>query len=253
VRSNSDHEIEHTQMLERLLCPPLSPPLSQKQYGALRVALNTLIEALAPPKVKKEQDALKPKPPPLIRMDRRRADGPGAGDGRERWYIHPDDEVLVWNAIVLQGLFGAPKIAGMLIRDRSERQAYVDWAKQLFLERHSVAGLGLYRHELSLLLDSLVDSDLTQTKLPNPFVDAWPQMGLGPHQGSLLKTLAAQTAVLSVGDSMMTHYLNGELERAYLAANEVVTDSPLLLKYRDLIISEYQDAKEFDDLLDFLR
>jgi len=32
-----------------------------------------------------------------------------------------------------------------------------------------------------------------------------------------------------------------------------VTDSPLLLKYRDLIISEYQDAKEFDDLLDFLR
>jgi len=78
-------------------------------------------------------------------------------------------------------------------------------------------------------------------------------MGLGPHQGSLLKTLAAQTAVLSVGDSMMTHYLNGELERAFLAANQVVTDSPLLLKYRDLIISEYQDAKEFDDLLDFLR
>ena len=227
MRSDSEHEIEHTQMLERLLCPPLSPPLSQKQYGTLRVALNTLIEALAPPKVKKEQDALKPRPPPLIRMTRRRADGPGAGDGRERWYIHPDDEVLVWNAIVLQGLFGAPKI--------------------------SVAGLGLYRHELSLLLDCLVDSDLTQTKLPNPFVDAWPQMGLGPHQGSLLKTLAAQTAVLSVGDSMMTHYLNGEMERAYLAAKKVVTDSPLLLKYRDLIISEYQDAKEFDDLLDFLR
>ncbi len=88
MRSDSEHEIEHTQMLERLLCPPLSPPLSQKQYGTLRVALNTLIEALAPPKVKKEQDALKPRPPPLIRMTRRRADGPGAGDGRERWYIH---------------------------------------------------------------------------------------------------------------------------------------------------------------------
>ena len=253
MRSNSADWLEHTQMLERLLCPPLSPTLSKKQYGTLRVALNTLIEALAPPKVKKERDELKAKPSPLIRMDRRRADGPGAGDSRERWYIHPDDEVLVWNAIVLQGLFGAPKIAGVLIRDRSERQAYVDWAKQLFLDRHSVAGLGLYRQELSLLLDCLVEIDLTQTKLPNPFVDAWPQMGLGPHQGSLLKTLAAQTAVLSVGDSMMTHYLNGELERAYLAANEVVTNSTLLLKYRDLIISEYQDAKDFDDLLDFLR
>ena len=96
-------------------------------------------------------------------------------------------------------------------------------------------------------------ADLSKEKLANPFSDVWPQMGLGPHQGNLLKTLASQTAALSVGDSMMAHYLNGELEQAYEKANGVVTNNALLLKYRDLILSEYQDAKEFDDLLDFLR
>ncbi len=239
-------------VLERLLCPPLSGPLSQKQYGALRVALNTLVEALATGTVK-GRGALKATLPALIKMERHRTDGPGAFGSREHWYLNPIDEVLIWNAIVLQGLFGTPKISIMLIRDPSERQAYVDWARQLFLDRQSVAGLGLLRQELILLLDRLVEANLSTEKLPNPFADAWPQMGLGPHQGNLLKTLASQTAALSVGDSMMAHYLNGELEQAYERANGVVTDNALMLKYRDLIISEYQDAKEFDDLLDFLR
>ncbi len=239
-------------VLERLLCPPLSAPLSQKQYGALRVALNTLVEALATGTVK-GRGALKATLPSLIKMERCRTDGPGGSGSREHWYLNPADEALIWNAIVLQGLFGTPKIAIMLIRDHSERQAYVDWARQLFLDRQSVAGLGLLRQELILLLDRLAAADLSKEKLANPFSDVWPQMGLGPHQGNLLKTLASQTAALSVGDSMMAHYLNGELEQAYEKANGVVTNNALLLKYRDLILSEYQDAKEFDDLLDFLR
>lgn len=239
-------------MLERLLCPPLSVPLSQKQYGGLRDALNTLIEALASP-TSKGRGALQTTLPPLIAMERRRTDGPGGKNSRENWYINPSDEALIWNAIVLQGLFGAPKIAVVLIRERTERQAYVDWARQLFLDRQSVAGLGLLRQELITLLDRLVDADLYQEKLPNPFADAWPQMGLGPHKGNLLKTLASQTAALSVGDSMMAHYFNGDLKQAYDKACGVATENTLLLKYRDLIITEYQDAKEFDELLDFLR
>ena len=239
-------------VLERLLCPPLSAPLSQKQYGGLRIALNTLVEALASETVK-GRGALKTTLPPLIAMERRRTDGPGAKNSRENWYINPADEALIWNAIVLQGLFGVPKIAVLLIRERSERQVYVDWARQLFLDRQSVAGLGLLRQELIILLDRLADADLRQEKLPNPFADAWPQMGLGPHKGNLLKTLASQTAALSVGDSMMAHYFNGELKQAHDKACGVVTDNALLLKYRDLIITKYQDAKEFDELLDFLR
>ncbi|UIP32234.1 hypothetical protein [Stutzerimonas kunmingensis] len=239
-------------MLERLLCPPLSAPLSQKQYGSLRIALNTLVEALASATVK-GRGALKTTLPPLIAMERSRTNGPGSTGSREHWYINPADEALIWNAIVLQGLFGVPKIAVLLIRERSERLAYVDWARQLFLDRQSVAGLGLLRQELITLLDRLIEADLNQEKLPNPFADAWPQMGLGPHKGNLLKTLASQTAALSVGDSMMAHYFNGELTQAYDKACGVVTDNALLLKYRDLIITEYQDAREFDELLDFLR
>lgn len=247
----STHWPEHTAVLEKLLCPPLSPPLSQKQYGGLRTALNTLIEALA--SETKKGRALQTTLQPLIKMERRRTGGPGAGDGREHWYLNPADEVLIWNAIVLQGLFGVPKIAILLIREPSERQAYVDWARQLFLDRQSVAGLGLLREELIILLDQLACADLGKKKLPNPFVDAWPQMGLGPHQGNLLKTLASQTAALSMGDSMLAHYLSGDLEQAYHKACRVVTDNALLLKYRERIITEYQNAKEFDDLLDFLR
>lgn len=239
-------------MLERLLCPPLSAPLSQKQYGSLRVALNTLIEALASSTIK-GRGALKETLPPLIALERRRNDGPGALGCRERWYLNPADEALIWNAIILQGLFGAPKVAITLIRDFAERQPYVDWARQLFLDRQSVGGLGLLRHEMTVLLDQLGKADLSKEKLTNPFVDALPQMGFGPHQGNLLKTLASQTAALSVGDSMMAYYLNGDLVLAYERACKVVTDSALLLKYRDLIIREYHNAKEFDDLLDFLR
>lgn len=250
--SNSKQWPEHTEILERLLCPPLSRPLSQKQYGGLRTALNTLVEALARETVK-GRGALKTTLPPLIAMDRRRADGPGAFDTREHWYINPADEALIWNAIVLQGLFGVPKIAVLLIRECSERQAYVDWARQLFLELQSVAGLGLLRQELIALLDQLLVADLRKERLPNPFADAWPQMGLGPHKGNLLKTLASQTAALSLGDSMMAHYLNGDMKQAYDKACGVATDNALLLKYRDLIITEYQDAKEFDELLDLLR
>lgn len=234
--------IEHLELLERLLCPPLSPPLSR--HGALRIALNTLVEALAGNTVKGSA--------PLINMERKMISS-GAIGSRQRWFIDPADQVLVWNAIILQGLFGAPKIAILLIRDPSERQAYVDWARQLFLDRQSVAGLGLLRQEMIQLLDRLAHADLRTEKLPNPFADALPQMGFGPHQGNLLKTLASQTAALSMADSMMAHYLNDELELAYQHASVMVTDNAMLLKYRDLIIREYTQVKEFDDLLDFLR
>jgi hypothetical protein len=211
-----------------------------------------LVEALAAKPVP-GRGPLKTPLSPVIRMVRRRPAGLGATGSRDSWYLNPADESLVWNAILLHGLFGAPKIVVTLIRDKTQRPAHVDWARQLFLDRQSVAGLGLLRQNLIILLDRLIDADLRIEKLPNPFADALPQMGLGPHSGNLLKTLASQTAALSLGDSMMAHYLNGELELAYEKACGVSTENALLLKYRLLIIKEYEDAKEFDDLLDFLR
>ncbi len=123
----------------------------------------------------------------------------------------------------------------------------------MFLDRQSLAGLGLLRQELIIFLDRLPVADLTHERLPNPFADTLPQMGFGHLRGNLLKSLAAQTASLSLGDSMMAQYLSGDLEQAYLIAREMQTQSELLLQYRSLIIREYEEAKGFDDLLDSLR
>ncbi|MNY83750.1 hypothetical protein D3C86_2267400 [compost metagenome] len=56
-----------------------------------------------------------------------------------------------------------------------------------------------------------------------------------------------------MGDSMMVHYFNGELEPAHAAAVGLQTDNPLLRQYRQLILDAYQEAKDFDDLLDAWR
>jgi hypothetical protein len=223
--------------------------LSRKSYGDLRNALNTLIDALATET--KGRGPYGVTQAPLIK--RQSAGGSGAPNARKRWLLDPADAPLIWNAILLQGIFGTSKAAVMLIREVEQRQAYADWARTLFVDRQSVAGLGLLRQELVILLDQLVTADLRVDKLPNPFADALPQMGFGPHQGNLLKTLASQTAALSLGDSMMTYYLDGDLEQAHRAANEIATDNPLLLKYRALITRQYSEARDFDELLDFFR
>lgn len=154
---------------------------------------------------------------------------------------------------MLQGVFGEPKLVVELMLPKADRKPFVEWAKQLFLDRQSLAGLGLLRQELISFLEKLPDVDLQKERLPNPFADTLPQMGLGHLNGNVLKALATQTAALSLGDSMMTHYLAGNVEKAYEAATQLQTDNALLLRYRELILREYQRAKEFDDLLDSFR
>lgn len=41
---------------------------------------------------------------------------------------------------------------------------------------------------------------------------------------------------------MMAHYFDGRFEQAHLAALEIQTENPVLLKYRDLIVREYEEA-----------
>ena len=251
--SDKDNWPELTQVFEALLCPPLSKPLSR--HGALRNSLNTLANALCP----SEKDSvnggrkISRTKPCLISLHWQQQELSYHDDSRSSVRINPDDKTLLWNAILLQGVFGEPKVVVDILTDLAKRTEYTEWARTLFLERQSVVGLGLLRQELFGFLQQLPVADLKTERLPNPFADVLPQMGMGPHRGNLLKTLAAQTAALSMGDSMMTHYLNDDLEEAYKAACAVNTDNPFLLKYRDRIQAEFKEAKEFDDLLDLLR
>jgi hypothetical protein len=170
------------------------------------------------------------------------------------WRIPAKEMLAVRNAVLLQGIFPEPKVVIKLFNSVTERRSHAQWARELLLERQSVAGLALVHNDLIDFLRVLESqADLKTHELANPYPDALPQIGLANYGGNLLRALATQTAALSVGDNMMLHYLNGELEQAVACANSLITDNALLRQYRSLIIREYEQAKEFDDLLDFLR
>jgi hypothetical protein len=217
------------QAVERLFGIPLA------RHPALRNAVNTLVKAMSQAKLLQ-----------LVEDDISHTNG-----GRKRWTLPRSDLIGLSNAIVLHGIFGDPKSVIRLFTQPDVRRQHADWARSLLLERQSVASLGLLNRELLSLLDQLdAAADLKQERLPNPFDNALPQMGLGDYGGNLLKALACQTAALSLGDSMMAHYLNGDLKQAHTAALALNTESPLLLQYRQMILSAYEEAQAFDDLLD---
>lgn len=169
---------------------------------------------------------------------------------RERWYLHEKDLVAFHNAVILHGIYAEPKVVIRIFQNQDERKELAVWARDILINRQSVASIGLIRHQLTCFLEQLDSpADLRQLRLANPFDNALPQMGFGPH-GNLLKVLAAQTAVLSLGDSMMVRFLEGDIVGAAKAAKDLTATEPLLKRYQAMILSEYREAAEFDELLD---
>lgn len=207
-------------------------------HDTLRNALNTLVKAMSQAGVLL-----------LHKEDISFTEG-----GRKRWSLPRSELDCLHNAIVLHGIFGDPKTVILLFTQPEQRRQHADWAASLLLERQSVASLGLINKQLVDLLGMLKSAvDLKLERLPNPFDNALPQMGLDDYGGNLLKAMACQTAALSMGDSMMVHYLNGDLEQAHTVAATLQTDNPLLLQYRQMILTAYEEARTFDDLLDTWR
>lgn len=207
-------------------------------YPELRNSANTLLNALI-----KEG---------LIAVSKERFEY--SSSDRSKLRIPMDAVACLVNAVILRGVFGKPSFVLELITGKQDRTECANIARDLLMDRQSAASLGLIRPELVKFLDMLGSKsvDLRKERLPNPFADALPQMGIGPAAtaGSLLRLVATQSAPLSSSDSMMAHYFDGRLEDAYQAALKVSSDDPLLRKYRSLIISEYEEAKAFGDLLE---
>ncbi|WP_369989564.1 hypothetical protein [Pseudomonas xanthosomatis] len=239
--------------MEELLCKRagLARPLSQ--HGKLLDAVKTLVNALSPSLKAANQVYRYPDRSKLILIELQWVPLGVGKESRNRVLINPDHVTLLWNAILLQGVFGEPKLVIEFIRPNAKRQGMIDWAKELFFERQSLAGLGLLRQELLHFFERLPVADLFQERLSNPFADTLPQMGIGHLQGNLLKSLAAQTAALSLGDSMMAHYFSGDLQSAHEKALQVEPKNAMLQQYRNLILREYEEASGFDNLLDSLR
>ena len=209
--------------------------ITLSRHPKLRNSVNTLAKALAKDKV----------------IDLIESKVPSASD-RSRLSIPKGQRERLCNAVLLQGVFAEPKSVIRIFKDPIERRKCAQLARDLLLPRDSVAGLGLIRPELVQFLEAFASDhfNLYEDALPNPF-ETLPQMGLGPTgDHGLLRAVATQTAALSLGDSMMACYLDGDLEKAYAAAASLQTDSPVLQKYRRMIIDEYEEARAFDDLLD---
>lgn len=207
---------------------------SYSRVPKLRNSINTLVGALKKKKI----------------LDDANAPIEFTASERERWYLKAKDLVAFHNSVILHGIYSEPKVVVKIFENVDERKELAGWTRDILINRQSVASIGLIRRQLTHFLDQLdSQSDLHQNRLTNPFDNALPQMGFGPH-GNLLKVLAAQTAVLSLGDSMMVRFLEGDLEGAAKAARGLSTTEPLLNRYKTMILSEFREAAEFDDLLD---
>jgi len=165
----------------------------------------------------------------------------------------PRDQLpTLHNAVILQSLLPDPKKVKKVFEDQAFRHDMAKLFGTLLLERRSLVDISLLKPEVTRLLEMLSGSEsLRKVKLANPF-ETLPQLVLdGPVD--LMQAILAQSTSLSSGDAMMAYYLNGDLEAAWESAQAIKTDDSRLLQYRDLIEREYTEAKEFDDLLDFLQ
>lgn len=205
------------------------------RHPTLRNAVNTLAKALDKAK--------------LISLDQ--VSFEYSASDNKKLTVAPKYRTCLINAVLIQGVFSEPKTVIKILTDQGERVRHAEWAKALLIDQQSVAGQGFLPSRLGRFFEMLAaDVDLKAEQLPNPFADTLPQMGLGPSNStSLLRFLAAQSAVLSQGNSMMAYYLDGDLEKAYQAALEVRVDSPVLMQYRELIMRDYRDAQAVSDLL----
>ena len=118
--------------------------------------------------------------------------------------------------------------------------------------RQSILAVGIQTTALSELIVKLKSEhiDLSKEKLPNPFQEL-PQLSLNGVT-SVMQALLAQSALLTQGESMIMHFFNQDIEKAYLAACSLGNTTPTLAQYQTLIKQKYLEAVEFDDLLNNL-
>ena len=64
------------------------------------------------------------------------------------WRIPAKEMLAVRNAVLLQGIFPEPKVVIKLFNSVAERRSHAQWARELLVERQSVACLALVHNDL---------------------------------------------------------------------------------------------------------
>ena len=165
--------------------------------------------------------------------------------------VYRDQYTTLHNAVLIQALLPDPKKVKQVFDDNEYRHEIAGVFNALLLERRSIVGISLIKPEVLRFLDTLSSSSNLRTeKLANPF-ETLPQVIFGTSI-DLLQTVLAQNVSQESGDAMMAHYLNGDLQAAVDASKKVDSSNPYLQQLIQHIQREYVNAREFDDLLDFL-
>lgn len=170
---------------------------------------------------------------------------------RDELFISVDSLDKLHNAVILQGFFADTKRVKSLFSDKKKRAEATEFLSTIFAVHKSVYDEVLQAKELTRLIDIMhSETPLDSIRLPNPFIEL-PQLSINGLT-TVMQALLAKSAVLSHGEVMMMHYINGDLAQAYEEACKTKSESAVVMKYRSLIMHRYQEAKDFDNLLDDL-
>jgi hypothetical protein len=170
------------------------------------------------------------------------------GVQRNSIYLKPGQDVVLFNALLLNAIFPDPKYVKSIFESQETRMEATATLKSLLSERTSVVGIALGSSEATALIANLEgDFDIYKEKLPNPF-SVLPQVVLGQHT-NLLNALLAQASVLDPLDSILAAYVAGDLERACELSDQL-KDESAVQPFVELIRKQNKEVKRFTKLLD---
>ncbi|MEZ8125432.1 hypothetical protein CWO04_12235 [Vibrio splendidus] len=174
------------------------------------------------------------------------------GSTKNNLLIASNSLTKLHNAVLLQGFFADSKRVKEIFSHSKKRIEAADFLETVVMGRQSILAVGIQTTALSELIVKLKSEhiDLSKEKLPKPFQEL-PQLSLNGVT-SVMQALLAQSALLTQGESMIMHFFNQDIEKAYLAACSLGNTTPALAQYQTLIKQKYLEAVEFDDLLNNL-
>ncbi len=166
--------------------------------------------------------------------------------------ISSDNLIKFHNAVLLQGFFADTKRIKDIFISQEKRKESAEFLELVVNGRQSILAIEVQSKELTTLITKLrsKEFDLCSEKLPNPFKEL-PQLSLNGIT-NVMQTLLAQSALLTQAESMMTHFFNNDLEKAYASSSLLTSNDPTLIAYQTHIKRQYNEAIEFDNLLDDL-
>lgn len=164
----------------------------------------------------------------------------------------PETELdTLFNAMLLSSIFTDSKEVKAIFCEPDKRQQCTEVVKAMFTRQHSLAGIALSSSKATAFATCLEgDFDLRAERLPNPF-KTLPQATLGSN-GSLLRVLLAQAAVLEPMDSILMKYLDGEWLEAKALIDQLDVNVSGVTELKAEIDRKIHEAEEVDDLLDFM-